>query len=77
MCKCNNNMDKIIENVYNNSYGSIKDTYNDAKKKDPSIKYDDVRRWFEKLHIRKTNLRGYNSFIADHPKQEYQIDLFL
>ena len=26
-------MDKIIENVYNNFYGSIKDTYNDAKKK--------------------------------------------
>ena len=46
-------MDKIIENVYNNFYGSIKDTYNDAKKKDPSIKYDDVRRWFEKHHIRK------------------------
>ena len=70
-------MDKIIENVYNNFYGSIKDTFNDARKVDPSIKYDDVRRWFEKNIARKTNLRGYNSFIADHPKQEYQIDLFL
>ena len=69
-------MDKIIENVYNNFYGGIKDTYNDVRKKDPSIKYDDVRSWFEKNHIRKTNLRGYNSFIADHPKQEIQIDLF-
>ena len=69
-------MEKIIENVYNNFYGSIKDTLNDARKVDPSIKYDDVRRWFEKNHIRKTNLRGYNSFIASKPKQEYQIDLF-
>ena len=27
-------MDKIIANVYDNLYGSIKDTYNDAKKKE-------------------------------------------
>jgi hypothetical protein len=26
--------------------------------------------------LEKQILRGYNSFIADHPKQEYQIDLF-
>lgn len=69
-------MDKIIEKVYNDFYGSIKDTYNDARKLDKSIKYDDVRRWFEKNQVRKTNLRGFNSFIADHVKQEYQIDLF-
>ena len=62
--------------VYNYFYGSIEDTYNDVRNKDPPIKYDDVRRWLEKHHIRKTNLRDYNSFIADHPKQEYQIDLF-
>jgi hypothetical protein len=69
-------MDKIIENVYNNFYGSIKDTYNDAKKKDPSIKYDDVKNWFAKNHIRKQILRGYNSFIADKFLNEFQIDLF-
>ena len=48
-------MDKIIENVYNNFYGSIKDTFNDVRKADKTIKYDDVRRWFEKHHTRKTN----------------------
>lgn len=70
-------MDKIIENVNNNFYGSIKDTYNDARKKDPSIKYDDVRRWFAKNQLRKTNLRCYNSFIADSAYEEFQIDLFV
>ena len=65
-------MDKVIEKVYN---GSIKDTYEEAKKIDKSIKYDDVKKWFEKNQVKKTNLRGFNSFIADHLKQEYQIDL--
>jgi hypothetical protein len=69
-------MDKIIEKVYYDFYGSIKDTYNDVRKIDKSIKYDDVKRWFDKNQVRKTNLRGFNSFIADHVKQEYQIDLF-
>ena len=46
-------MDKIIENVYNNFYGSIKDTYNDARKVDPSIKYDDVKNWFAKKSNKK------------------------
>ena len=65
-------MDKIIENVYYNFYGSIKDTYIDARKKDPSIKYDDVKKWFSKNQVRKTNLRGYNSFIASKAKEEYR-----
>ena len=38
----------LKKKVYYDSYGSIKDTYYDAKKLDKSIKYDDVRRWFEK-----------------------------
>jgi hypothetical protein len=32
--------------------------------------------WFAKNQVRKGNLRGYNSFIAQEPYQEYQIDLF-
>ena len=68
-------VDKTIEKVYNDFYGSMRDTFSEAKKLDPSIKYDDVKKWFEKNQVRKTNLAGYNSFIADHAKQEYQIDL--
>ena len=69
-------MDKIIEKVCYDFYGSIKDTYNDARKIDKSIEYDDVKKWFEKNQVRQTDLRGFNSFIADHVKQEFQIDLF-
>jgi len=66
----------IIEKVYNDYYGSIKQTYEEAKKIDPTIKYDDIKKYFEQNRVRRTNLKGYNSFIADHFKQEYQIDLF-
>lgn len=68
--------DEIIANIYNNFYGSIRSTYEDAKKKDPSIKYEDVKLFFDKNFVRKQNLKGYNSYIADYPNQEYQIDLF-
>jgi hypothetical protein len=45
--------DKIISSVYHDFYGSIKDTFNEAKKKDPSIKYDDVKEWFSKKMLEK------------------------
>ena len=65
-----------IKKVYNDFYGSIKQTYEEARKIDPTIKYDDIKKYFEQNRVRRTNLKGYNSFIADHFKQEYQIDLF-
>ena len=67
---------ETIEKVYNDFYGSIKQTYEEARKIDPTIKYDDIKKYFEQHRVRRTNLRGYNSFIADHHKQEYQMDLF-
>ena len=36
--------DKIISEVYHEFYGSIKDTFTDAKKKDKTITYDDVKK---------------------------------
>ena len=68
--------DKIISDVYHEFYGSINSTYLDAKKKDNTIKYADVKQWFEKSFVRKTNLSGYNSFIAHHAYEEFQMDLF-
>ena len=65
-----------MKKVYNDYYGSIKQTYEEARKIDPTIKYDDIKKYFEQNRVRRTNLKGYNSFIADHFKQEYQIDLF-
>ena len=55
-----------IQKVYNDFYGSIKQTYEEAKKIDATIKYDDIKNYFEKHRVRKTNLRGYNSFIANN-----------
>ena len=73
-------MDKeeIISKIYNDpaGFGSIKETLKDARKKDPSITYADVKNWIDKTVQKKTQLKGYNSFIAHEPKEEYQIDLF-
>jgi len=64
--------DKIISKTY----GSIKNTYADAKKLDRTITLKDVKAWFDKSFIRKKNLKGFNSYIAQHPHEEYQMDLF-
>ena len=57
-------------------YGSIKQTYAEAKKKDKTITMKDVKDFIEKHVEQKKQLRGMNSFIAQKPKQEYQMDLF-
>jgi hypothetical protein len=67
---------KIISSIYKDNYGSRKDTLEEARKKDPSITYEDVKNWFDKNFVRKTNLRGFNSFIASEPYEEFQMDLF-
>ena len=57
-------------------YGSIKQTYLEARAKDSSIKYDDVKKWLHKEVEQKKQLKGYNSFVANETKEEYQVDLF-
>ena len=55
----------------------MKTTYEDVKQKDKSITYVDVKQWFDtNISRTKTQLNGYNSFIASEPKEEYQMDLF-
>ena len=66
----------IIAKAYNEFYGSVKDTYNLAKKSDKSITLAEVKKWFDGNFARKTNLRGFNSYVAQKPYEEYQIDLF-
>ena len=68
--------EKLISETYHEFYGSIKNTYLDVRQKDKSITYDDVKKWFDKSFVRKTNLKGYNSYVAQHPNEEYQMDLF-
>jgi len=70
--------DEIISKIYYDEagYGSVKQTYLEARAKDSSIKYDDVKKWLHKEVDKKKQLKGYNSFIAKEPKEEYQVDLF-
>ena len=68
--------DDVISKAYHEFYGSAVDTYHQVKKQDPTIKLQDVKNWFERNFIWKTNLRGFNRYIAQKPHQEYQIDSF-
>ena len=54
----------------------MRQTLDDARKKDKSIKMEDVKTLFNQHVIPSREPRGYNSWIADHPRQEYQSDLF-
>ena len=70
---------KIIEKVYYDpgGFGSITTTLKDAKKYDKSITYEDVKKWkYSQDFGQKAKTRGMNSFIADAPREEYQMDLF-
>ena len=72
-------MDKnnIINNIYRDKsgYGSIQKTYEEAREKDNSITLKNVRDWFAQNVERKKQLKGYNSFINDGAREEYQVDL--
>ena len=70
--------DNLIKKVYfdPSGYGSMANTLADARKKDKSITIDDVKAWFGKNIERKVGYKGYNSFIAEKPYEEFQADLF-
>ena len=67
----------LKKNYYDKSgFGSMKTTYEDAKKKNKFITRDDVKDFFKEYVEQKKQLRGYNSFIAPYANYEYQVDLF-
>lgn len=72
------NKASVISGIYYDraGYGSIKTTWQDAKKKDSSITIKNVRDWFSNNIEQKKEQRGYNSFITPHAHFEYQLDLF-
>ena len=69
---------KVIAKVYYDpsGYASIKQTLLDARKIDKTITYDNVKDWFDKNLTKKTQLKGYISFISSKPYEEFQCDLF-
>jgi hypothetical protein len=71
-------IDEKIASLYldKGGFGSLKDTYNDVKRKYPEIKLKDVQTWYRKNVDFNIVQRGQNSFVAQKPHQEYQLDLF-
>ena len=68
---------KIINDIYFDEagYGSIKNTYSDARIKDSKITLKYVETWFSKNVGNNKQPGGNNSYIAPHPHYEYQVDL--
>jgi len=71
-------IDEKIASLYldKGGFGSLKDTYNDVKRKYPEIKLKDVQSWYRENVGFNIVQRGQNSFVAQKPHQEYQLDLF-
>jgi len=68
----------IIAKVYydhDTGFGSIENTLKEARKYSDKITYDDVKLWKDKHVGRKTQLRGYNSFIPKQAYEEYQMHI--
>ena len=70
-----NAKDEIIEKAYKEFFGSIADTFKQAKKLDKSIKLEDVKKWLNQKFARKTK-QLQNSYVAHYAYQEYHMDLF-
>ena len=72
--------ESTIKTVYENAasgYGSVRDTYQQANKINPGIRYVDVKEYLDKQQHRQTRFRynGSNSFVSPHALFEIEIDL--
>ena len=71
--------EKIIRQIYydkDNGFGSIAETYKDAKQILNTITLNDVKVFMEKQQIQQLKAyRGFNSYVANKPLEEIQIDL--
>ena len=72
------NKEKIIRQIYydESGFGSISETYKEAKKVFNTITINDVKEFLEKQKTRQFKAyKGFNSYVADHALQEIQIDI--
>ena len=71
--------DHVIRQIYydvDTGFGSISETYRDAQKILNTITYNDVKDFLERQKSRQTKAyRGFNSYVANEPLQELQVDL--
>lgn len=70
--------EETISDTYSGpkTYTAFKSLYLDARKKDPSITMDDVRKWARENVVPTKNYKFQNSWVAKGPKEEFQIDIF-
>ena len=70
--------ENILIHIYYNEdgFGSINETYKEAKKQLNTIAIEDTKTWLEKQKGRQTKAyKGFNSYVADEPLEEMPIDL--
>ena len=71
--------DRVIAATYydeRHGFGSLQHTYKKAKEVDPSITHADVKTFLDKQDVRQQRKPTHlNSFVADLPRQEFQVDL--
>ena len=68
----------VISKIYFDpgGFGNIKQTFEDARKKDKSITLGDVKEFFRTRVEKKNKAYGFNSSVAPRPYYEYQADFF-
>ncbi len=72
--------EKIIDDIYTNpryGYGSLRETTEQAKKKDSTITFAEVKKYLDKIESRQINykVKSQNSFVSKHKLYEIQMDL--
>ena len=70
--------EQVIRTIYydDDGFDNVKTTYEKSKKVLSSITLDDVKTFLSKQTIRqKKDYRGFNSYVAENPLHELQVDL--
>ncbi len=65
--------ENILRKIYYNEdgFGSINETYKEAKKQLNTITIEDTKTWLEKQKGRQTKAyKGFNSYVADEPLED-------
>ena len=64
--------------IYNDEVGfqSLRNLWSDVHKRFPEMSYDSVQNWYTNNTNQQIVLRGQNSFVANKPYDEREVDLF-
>ena len=57
-------------------FQSLKKMWDDVREKISHLQYDDVKRWYDNNTNQHIVSRGQNSFVANRPYDEWEVDLF-